>query len=65
MPAGLHSTLLVAALRLVRMLPPPVRRALDAWSLKVARRRALQRQLKWQEQKARAAATFPAASHFS
>jgi hypothetical protein len=61
MPASLHASLLVTALRFVRVLPAPLRRALDAWSARVARGRALQRQLKWQQQKA-APAVLPAPS---
>lgn len=57
MPTTLHNSLIVAAHQLVRSLPAPVLRALDAWSHRVARRRALQRQQKWQRQKAAQAAT--------
>jgi hypothetical protein len=51
MTASLHNSLILLAGQLVRGLPAPVKRALDAWSLRVARRRALQRQLKWQQKK--------------
>lgn len=60
MPASLHNSLILLAHQVVRSLPAPVLGALDAWSHRVARRRALKRQLKWQQQKAAAAA--PAAS---
>ncbi|GAB3660709.1 hypothetical protein [Ramlibacter alkalitolerans] len=52
MSASLHNSLIHVAHQLVHSLPSPVLRVLDAWSLRVARRRALQRQLKWQQQKA-------------
>jgi len=39
----------------LRVLPGPVLRGLDAWSHRVARRRWEQRQAKWQERKAPAA----------
>jgi len=45
----------------IRSLPAPVLRALDAWSHRVARRRALERQRRWQLQKA-AAQAVPAAT---
>jgi hypothetical protein len=61
MPASLHASLLVTAQRFVRVLPAPLRRALDAWSARVARGRALRRQLKWQQQKAAAAVLAGAA----
>jgi len=51
MPAGLHNTLILLAHQVVRSLPDPVLGALDAWSLRVARRRALARQQQWQRQK--------------
>ena len=41
---------------LLRNLPGPVLRALDAWSQRLARRRWEERQLKWQARKALAAA---------
>lgn len=50
MPASLHNSLIHVAHQVVHSLPSPLLRALDAWSLRVARRRALQRQLKWQQQ---------------
>ncbi|MBC5782528.1 hypothetical protein H8N03_06200 [Ramlibacter sp. USB13] len=40
---------------LVRQLPGPVLRALDAWSRRTARRRWEQRQLKWAQRKLAAA----------
>jgi DNA-directed RNA polymerase specialized sigma24 family protein len=55
MTASLHNTLIVMVFQAVRVLPAPVRRALDAWSHRTARRRALQRQRKWQQQKNAAA----------
>lgn len=63
MPASLHSNLIFVASQLVRSLPAPVLRALDAWSFRVARRRALKRQQKWQQQKAAKAAAAPAAAY--
>ena len=64
MPATLHSSLIVAAHQVVRNLPEPVLRALDAWSHRVARRRALKRQQKWQRQKlAQASAATTAVYH--
>ena len=51
MPASLHNNLIVLAHGMVRSLPRPVLRALDAWSHRVARQRALKRQQKWQQQK--------------
>jgi hypothetical protein len=56
MPASLHNSLILLAHQMVRSLPAPLLGALDAWSLRVARRRALKRQQKWQQQKAAAAA---------
>lgn len=56
MTASLHNTLILLAHQVVRSLPGPVLRALDAWSHRVARRRALKRQQKWQQQKAARAA---------
>jgi len=52
MTASLHNTLILLASQMVRSLPAPVLGALDAWSHRVARRRALKRQQKWQRQKA-------------
>jgi hypothetical protein len=52
MTASLHNTLILLAHQVVRSLPAPVLGALDAWSHRVARRRALKRQQKWQKQKA-------------
>ncbi|MEJ8835470.1 hypothetical protein [Ramlibacter sp. AN1133] len=65
MTASLHNSLILVASQLVRSLPAPVLRALDAWSHRVARRRALKRQQKWQRQKAAkaAAAAAPAAAY--
>ena len=54
MPASLHNSLIVLAHGMIRSLPQPVLRALDAWSHRVARRRALKRQHLWQQQKAAA-----------
>lgn len=51
MTLSLHQQLIVLAHVAVRSLPAPVREALDAWSLRVARRRALERQRKWQQLK--------------
>jgi hypothetical protein len=42
--------------QVVRLLPAAVLRALDGWSLAVARRRAARRQRKWLQQKAAHAA---------
>lgn len=63
MTASLHNTLIVVVTQAIRGLPAPVRKALDAWSARVARRRALERQRKWQQQKAAAATPAPAAYH--
>jgi hypothetical protein len=41
---------------LVQQLPGPLLRALDAWSHRIARRRAEERQRLWLQRKARAAA---------
>ena len=41
---------------LVRQLPAPILRALDAWSRRVARRRWEQRQQRWQQRHAAGAA---------
>lgn len=46
--ARIHNVLIALALRAVHRLPPSVRAALDAWSLRVARGRALRRQRAWQ-----------------
>ena len=62
MTASLHSSLIHLAHEVIRQLPAPVLGALDAWSYRVARRRALKRQQKWQRQKA--AKAKPAASGF-
>jgi hypothetical protein len=62
MPASLHNSLILLAHQAVRSLPTPVLAALDAWSHRVARRRALKRQQKWQQQKAAAAAPVAATS---
>jgi len=56
MSASLHNSLILLAQQVVRSLPTPVRSALDAWSYRVARRRALKRQQQWQRQKAATAA---------
>jgi hypothetical protein len=42
--------------QLVQQLPAPLLKALDAWSHRIARRRAQHRMLKWQQRKAAAAA---------
>lgn len=42
--------------QLVRQLPAPLLKWLDAWSHRVARRRAQQRMLKWQQRQAAAKA---------
>ena len=64
MPASLHNSLILMAHQVVHSLPAPVLKALDAWSLRVARRRALKRQQKWQRQKAAAKAhATPAAMY--
>ena len=60
MPATLHNTLILLAHQVVRSLPAPVLGALDAWSHRVARRRALTRQQLWQRKKA--ATVAPAAA---
>ena len=52
MGAAVHPSLVSMVLR---QLPRPVLRVLDAWSRRVARRRWEQRQLKWQRRKAPAA----------
>lgn len=52
MTASLHNSLYLLSRQAIRALPAPVLRALDAWSHRVARRRALKRQQKWQRQKA-------------
>ena len=54
MTASLHNSLILLSHQVVRNLPAPVLRALDAWSHRVARARALKRQRKWQQQKAAA-----------
>ena len=41
-----------ASSRLLRLLPASLLAALDAWSYRVARRRAEERQRKWQQRKA-------------
>lgn len=56
MTASLHNTLILMVNQVVQGLPAPLRRALDAWSLRVARRRALERQRKWARRQAGAAA---------
>jgi hypothetical protein len=56
MSATLHNSLIVMVSQVLHRLPAPMRRALDAWSHHVAQRRALQRQRKWQQRKAAAAA---------
>lgn len=38
--------------QLLRALPRPVREALDAWSYRIAQRRARQRQQRWAQRKA-------------
>jgi hypothetical protein len=49
MTAGLYAALLGLVLQALRLLPASVHSALDAWSHRVARRRALERQRKWQQ----------------
>ncbi|GAB3764469.1 hypothetical protein GCM10028796_19570 [Ramlibacter monticola] len=56
MTASLHNSLILLAHQVIRSLPAPVLGALDAWSQRVARRRALKRQQRWQKRKAAAAA---------
>ncbi|HET8744866.1 MAG TPA: hypothetical protein VFM98_04640 [Ramlibacter sp.] len=60
MTASLHNSLFLLMQQAIHALPAPVLRALDAWSHRVARRRALKRQQKWQQRKA-AAKAAPAA----
>lgn len=62
MTASLHNSLFLLSQQAIRSLPAPVLRMLDAWSHRVARRRALKRQQKWQRQKAAAAGAAPAAT---
>jgi DNA-directed RNA polymerase specialized sigma24 family protein len=64
MTASLHNTLILTVSQALRALPTPVRRALDAWSYRTARRRALQRQRKWQQQKSAAATAATATPMF-
>ena len=52
MTAVVHPTLVS---QVVRHLPAPLLRALDAWSYRVARRRAELRQRRWAERQAAAA----------
>jgi hypothetical protein len=59
--ASLHTMLFFLSRQVIRSLPVPVLRALDAWSHRVARRRALERQRRWQQQ--RLAAQADRASH--
>lgn len=49
--------------QLVRHLPAPLLKLLDAWSSALARRRWHQRQLKWQQRKAAKVAAAPASSY--
>jgi hypothetical protein len=65
MTASLHSSLIGLVTQAVLHLPRPLRRVLDAWSHQVARRRAVQRQRLWQQQKmaAMAATAQPSAYH--
>lgn len=63
MPASLHNTLILLAHQVVRSLPAPVLGALDAWSHRVARRRALKRQQQWQRQKAAKARSASTAAY--
>ena len=44
MGAGIHTFLISLTLRIVRLLPRQAHDALDAWSRRVARERALRRQ---------------------
>lgn len=46
--------------QLLRHLPRPLLKALDAWSHRIALRRAEERQRKWAERKAATAAAQPA-----
>jgi len=62
MPATLHNSLILLVHHVVRSLPAPVLGALDAWSLRVARRRAMKRQQLWQRKKAAAAAPATAST---
>lgn len=45
--------------QVIRVLPAPVLRLLDAWSLRIARQRAQRRQLQWARRKAVAAKPLP------
>ena len=49
--------------QVVRHLPAPLLKLLDAWSSAVARRRWQQRQQKWQQRKAATVAAAPASSY--
>ena len=49
--------------QILRFLPAPVLRVLDAWSQRVARRRWEQRQRKWQQRKLAGATDGPASYH--
>ena len=49
--------------QILRHLPAPLVRVLDAWSQRVARRRWEQRQRKWLQRQAAAAAAGPASYH--
>jgi hypothetical protein len=40
--------------RLLRLIPPPLLRALDAWSERVARRRWEERQRRWRQRQLQA-----------
>lgn len=57
MGATVHTSLVS---QLVHFLPRPLLGALDAWSHRVARRRAALRQQKWQQRKAAQAQTLAA-----
>lgn len=60
MGATVHTNTLVS--QIVQALPAPLLNLLDAWSHRVARRRAQQRQQKWLQRKA-AKAEAPATSY--
>ncbi len=59
--SAVHPQTLVS--QLVRALPAPLVNLLDAWSHRIARRRAQQRQRKWLQRKAAQAAATPAATY--
>lgn len=59
MAGSLHASLIGLVIQAVHSLPRPLLRALDAWSARVARRKALARQRKWQQGKAPMAQPVP------